>query len=90
MVDLRVQSIAAIAARSVKAFSLGVERRGSRPGLQPGEALGLFNQLRWVSVGLRERRLAENGGEQGDTDTPKQWAVGSPGHDTLLSISRGA
>jgi hypothetical protein len=90
VVNLRVQSIVADAARSVKAFGLGVRRRGSRPRLHPGEAIGLFNQLCWIRTGLRESRLVENGGEQEKRDMSNLSGERSSGHDIPPAISLGS
>jgi len=87
--DSSVEGVAAIAARGEEAFSFRVQWRGSRPRLQPSEVLGLFNQFVGIRVRLRERRLAKNGDEQAEADTPKKRAAGSPGHISF-SISRGA
>jgi hypothetical protein len=81
IVDPSVEGIAPVAARDKDAFSFRVQRRGSRPGLQPSEALGLFDQFLWVCVGLRECRLAEDAAEQSKPEAPRQWNGESPCHD---------
>jgi hypothetical protein len=76
---VKVQGIAAIAARGVEAFGLCVERRSSRPGLQRSEALGLLEKLLRLGSVLTGSGLTQDDRQGHKTRAPNQRDDGARG-----------